>query len=81
MNLFPVDDDGVIDIFGFKLHTDDLLIILILFILYKEDVKDKFLYIALILLLLNWFYFLDGPFRKIYIQKKSQYMFLTFQWA
>ena len=53
MNLFPVDDDGVIDIFGFKLHTDDLLIILILFILYKEDVKDKFLYIALILLLLN----------------------------
>ena len=53
MNLFPVDDDGVIDIFGFKLHTDDLLIILILFILHKEDVKDKFLYIALILLLLN----------------------------
>ena len=53
MNLFPVDGDGVIDIFGFKLHTDDILILLILFILYKEDVKDKFLYIALILLLLN----------------------------
>ena len=53
MNLFPVDDDGVIDIFGFKLHTDDLIILLILFILYKEDVKDKFLYIALILLLIN----------------------------
>ena len=53
MNLFPIDDDGIIDIFGFKLHTDDLLIILILFILYKEDVKDKFLYIALILLLIS----------------------------
>ena len=53
MNLFPVDDNGIIDIFGFKLHTDDLLILLILFILYKEDVKDKFLYIALILLLIS----------------------------
>ena len=53
MNLFPVDDEGIIDIFGFKLHTDDLLILLILFILYKEDVKDKFLYIALILLLIS----------------------------
>ena len=45
MNLFPVEEDGIIDIFGFKLHTDDLIIILILFILYKEDVKDKFLFI------------------------------------
>ena len=53
MNLFPIDDDGMIDIFGFKLHTDDLLIMLILFVLYKEDVKDKFLYIALILLLIS----------------------------
>ena len=53
MNLFPIDDDGIIDIFGFKLHTDDILILLIIFILYKEDVKDKFLFIALILLLLS----------------------------
>ena len=53
MNLFPIDDDGIIDIFGFRLHTDDILILIILFILYKEDVKDKFLFIALILLLLS----------------------------
>ena len=48
MNLFPVDDDGIIDIFGFKLHTDDILILLIILILYKEDVNDKFLFIILI---------------------------------
>ena len=53
MNLFPIDDDGIIDIFGFRLHTDDILILIILFILYKEDVKDKFLFISLILLLLS----------------------------
>ncbi len=53
MNLIPINDDGVIDIFGFKLHTDDILIILLLFILYKEDVNDKFLFIALLLLLLS----------------------------
>ena len=53
MNLFPVEEAGNIDIFGFKLHTDDLIIILVLFILYKEDVKEKFLFIALILLLLS----------------------------
>ncbi len=53
MNLFESNEDGVIDLFGFKLHTDDILIILILLILYKNDVDDKFLFIALILLLIN----------------------------
>ena len=53
MNLFPINEDGIIDIFGFKLHTDDLLIVLLLFILHKEDVKDKYLYIFLILLLIG----------------------------
>ena len=41
------------EIFGIKLHFDDLLIIALLFFLYQEDVKDTYLYIALILLLLS----------------------------
>lgn len=41
------------EIFGLKLHFDDLLIIALLFFLYQEDVKDTYLYIALILLLIS----------------------------
>lgn len=41
------------EIFGLKLHFDDLLIIALLFFLYQEEVKDTYLYIALILLLLS----------------------------
>lgn len=41
------------EILGLKLTFDDLLIVCILFFLYKEDVKDTYLYIALILLLLS----------------------------
>lgn len=41
------------EIFGLKLYFDDLLIIALLFFLYQEDVKDTYLYIALILLLLS----------------------------
>ncbi len=41
------------EILGLKLHFDDLLIIALLFFLYKEEVKDTYLYIALILLLLS----------------------------
>lgn len=51
-SLIPLDGNGIINIFGFKLHTDDLLIIAILFFLYKENVNDTFLYIALLLLLI-----------------------------
>lgn len=41
------------EILGLKLHFDDLLIIALLFFLYQEEVKDTYLYIALILLLLS----------------------------
>ena len=41
------------EILGLKLHFDDLLIIALLFFLYQENVKDTYLYIALILLLLS----------------------------
>lgn len=43
----------VIEIMGIKLYMDDILILILLFILYKEDVKDEMLYISLILLLLS----------------------------
>lgn len=45
--------DECFEIFGLKLHFDDILIICILFFLYQEDVKDTYLYISLILLLLS----------------------------
>ena len=41
------------EIFGIKLYYDDLLIICILFFLYKENVHDEMLFITLILLLLS----------------------------
>ena len=47
------NSDECFEIFGLKLHFDDLLIIALLFFLYQEDVKDTYLYIALILLLLS----------------------------
>ena len=47
------DSEQCFEIFGLKLHFDDLLIIALLFFLYQEDVKDTYLYIALILLLLS----------------------------
>ena len=43
----------IFEIFGIKLFLDDLIILGILFFLYKEDVKDQYLFIALILLLLS----------------------------
>lgn len=55
---FPVQDSKMeeeecFEIFGLKLHFDDLLLIALLFFLYQEEVKDTYLYIALILLLLS----------------------------
>ena len=43
----------VVEIMGIKLYADDILILILLFILYKEEVKDEMLYISLILLLLS----------------------------
>lgn len=41
------------DIFGIKLYYDDILIICILFLLYKEEVKDFELFLSLIMLLIS----------------------------
>lgn len=46
-------NNNIFEIFGLKLAFDDLLIIAMLFFLYKEEVKDTYLYMALILLLLT----------------------------
>lgn len=45
--------DYFFEIFGLKLYFDDVLIICILFCLYKEDVHDEELFLCLILLLLS----------------------------
>ena len=43
----------VVEILGIKLYLDDLIIIGLLFFLYKEDVQDEILFGILILLLLS----------------------------
>jgi hypothetical protein len=50
--IFPIDNNGKINIFGFSLYADDLLIIALLFLLYWEKVSNKFLYIILLSLVL-----------------------------
>lgn len=47
------DDEEYFDLFGLKLYNDDILLIGLIFFLYKEDVKDQYLFFALILLLLS----------------------------
>ena len=42
-----------INVLGIKLYLDDLIILFIIFILYKDDNKDSGLIICLLLLLLN----------------------------
>ena len=48
------DTDNVwFDLFGIKLYFDDVLILSLLFFLYKEEVKDEGLFLALVLLLIS----------------------------
>lgn len=53
MNNKKEKDDTIFEIFGIKLHYDDILLICLIFFLYTEGVKDEFLFIALVLLLLS----------------------------
>ncbi len=46
-------DDYFFEVFGLKLYFDDILIICLIFFLYKEEVNDEYLFMALILLLLS----------------------------
>lgn len=53
-NLFSSNlEEPILEILGIKLYFDDILIIGLLFFLYSEGVKDDFLFIVLILLLLG----------------------------
>lgn len=47
-------DEAVwLDLFGIKLYFDDVLILSLLFFLYKEEVKDEGLFLSLVLLLIS----------------------------
>lgn len=53
-NLFSSNlEDPILEILGITLYFDDILILGLLFFLYTEGVKDEFLFICLILLLLG----------------------------
>lgn len=53
-NFFPIAEDSqCFEILGLRLYFDDLLLICLIIFLYNEGVKDQFLFIALILLLLS----------------------------
>lgn len=55
-NLLPFwdnSDSKYIELFNMKFYSDDLLILCLLFFLYKENVHDEILYVILILLLLS----------------------------
>ena len=52
-NGFSNKEEPIIEISGQKLYLDDLIILSLLFFLYKEDVKDDMLFILLILLLVD----------------------------
>lgn len=43
----------IIELFGLKLHFDDILLICLIFFLYNEGVKDPYLFISLVLLLMS----------------------------
>ena len=50
---FSNKEEPLIEFSGLKLYSDDLIILCLLFFLYKEDVKDDMLFILLILLLIS----------------------------
>lgn len=53
LNNLSTPDQECFEIFGIKLYFDDILLICLIFFLYNEGVKDPFLFVALILLLLS----------------------------
>ena len=47
------DNDKCLEILGIKLYFDDILLLCLIFFLYKEGVHDEYLFLALIMLLLS----------------------------
>lgn len=52
-NIKKEEPNILFEIFGLKLYFDDILLICLIFFLYNEGVKDDYLFISLILLLLS----------------------------
>ncbi len=52
-NSNSLENRDFLDIFGIRLHYDDVLLLSLIFFLYNEGVNDTGLFIALILLLLS----------------------------
>ena len=52
-NIVDNNDAPIFEIFGIKLYSDDLIILVVLFLLYEQNVKDEMLYIILFLLLFS----------------------------
>ena len=52
-NGFSNKEESLIEFCNLKLYLDDIIILSLLFFLYKEDVKDDMLFILLILLLIG----------------------------
>lgn len=52
-NGFSNKEEPVLELSGLKLYLDDLIILSLLFFLYKEEVKDDMLFMLLILLLIS----------------------------
>lgn len=46
-------NEPIIEILGIQLYLDDIIILGLLFFLYKEDVHDEMLFLTLVLLLLT----------------------------
>lgn len=46
-------DEPLLNLSGLKIYLDDIIILALLYILYKEDVKDDILFISLVLLLIS----------------------------
>lgn len=46
-------EEPILEILGIKLYLDDIIILGLLFFLYKENVQDELLFFSLILLLLS----------------------------
>ena len=53
MNGLSNKEEPMLEISGQKLYLDDLIILSLLFFLYKEDVKDDMLFMLLVLLLVS----------------------------
>lgn len=46
-------NEPVVNLSGLKIYLDDIIIVSLIYILYKEDVKDDVLFISLLLLLIS----------------------------